>query len=813
MTTSLDIALSGLNAHQQAMTVTSHNIANAATPGYSRQVLDLSTPPAQISAVGQIGRGVEVTDIRRISDQLLTERLRASDIDLGRFTKLDQLLADVELTFAEPGDNGVSAALDRLFASVEDLAGNPEQAALRSGFIQQAEAFTGVLNNLGDQLSGQRTDLMSATRSEVAEVNDMLQQISSLDKEVRRSSLSGRSPNDLLDKRDVLLRELSGHMDIGVRYFDGGASVQVDVNGTVLIAANTALQLGTKVGSDGAIQVVIQPQGKNVPIESGSLGALIEMSGDYLPKIQAQLDEVAAGLIREFNAIHSTGAGPSAGAETFLADRAISLLESGTDLDNEKQIKVDGDQVGISALMLPSFTDSDGNSIARNLTINVYDPATGTAEKSILRYDPGTGATPASRSLDDLVAAVNSGRGGGFSVEPADAGGIDGVQARLLAVNGGFRLQLSAEPGKRLDFSRALDTRPAEQAWTGDAITMSAAAVAGLADQRVVGRVAGAGTQLELVSLDNQGLETVLGTADLTVAGPQLIAGITVTATAPGSYQDGQRFSIDMDRFGTGSASVDREWVAGDAGFTLSGRYTGDHSYDPARPWQMRVVQPGTVGDAINPPIVEFTYYNGSDDARLEQRFAVALDNRYPPGSQVPVAEGVYAVFDTGVLSAGGSGVDIVVDGQPDQAGLLPALGINSLFDGDSIASIAVDDKVADRPERLALGHTRSAGDNQGLLAVGAVRDMAIFNDGQQTIDSFYSAIVSDVAIRIDSNRSLLDNQGAIQLSLQNRRDSVSGVSIDDEVGRLIMQQQAYTASARVIAIQREVIQTLMQLF
>lgn len=812
MSTSLDIALSGLNAHQQAMTVTSHNIANAATPGYSRQVMDLTTPPSQRTPIGQIGRGVVVDDIRRVSNRLLNERLRGSEVDLARFDQLDKLLADVELAFAEPGESGVSAAFDRLFAAVEDLAGNPEQGALRSGFLQQVEAFAGVLNDLDQRLDTQRADLLAATRAAVGEANDTLRQLSELNNEIRSASLSGRSPNDLLDKRDTLLRELSKQMDADVSYFNQGTSIQLDVNGTVLIAANTALQMTTKTASDGAIQVVVDPGGQEVPIRSGSIGALLEMSGDYLPEIQDRLDRIGAGVIREFNALHATGAGPAAGGGAFLSDRRIETQAADVDLDHIDQIKSPGEQVGIAELMLPTFTDADGASVPRNLTINVYDPVAGTAEKAIVRYQPGAGVSPASRSLTDLVAAINSGRGGGFSVEPPRAGGVPGVDARLLAVDGGFRLQLTADPGKRIDFSRSLDTQPAATAWTGDAISMSATAVAGLADERVVGRVTTGGSQLELVTYDDQGLATVLGTADLTVAGTQTVAGVDVTPTVPGTYRDGEQFALDLDRFGTGSASVDREWIDGDAGFTLAGRYTGDHSYDPAQPWRMRVVQAGTVGDRDAPPIVEFTYFTGPDDARVEQRLSLALDDRYPPGSQVPVGEGVYAVFDAGDLTAGGSGVDLMVDGQPDQAGLLPALGINSLFDGDDLASMRVDEVVARNPERLSLGHTRAAGDNHALLGLGAVRDRALFGDGEQTIDEFYQATVSDVAVRVASNRTLLDNQESIKLSLENRRDEVSGVSIDQEVGRLIMQQQAYTASARVVTIQREVIQTLMDL-
>jgi len=813
MTTSLGTALSALTAHTQAMQVTSHNIANAATPGFSKQRADLGTLTPQRSQIGMIGRGVEVDKVRRVFDNLVIDRLRDSNVDLGRYERLGQLLNDAELVFSEPGPTGLSASLDSLFQSVEDLAANPEQGALRAGFVEQLRTFTDTVTSIGSQLDAQRNDLLEAARFEVREVNDLIARISQLNQEVRSATLSGRPPNDLADRRDILLGELAQKMDISVNRNAVGNAVNVEVNGTLLISPTSGLELAVQRGGQGAeIQYVLADGGDAVDIRSGTLGALGEMSDEILPNVIDRMNELVQVIVREFNQIHATGANPFNRTSQVTSDRVIDTALTATDLDStDHELDATG-LTGVPELMLPDFTDANGSVTTRNLTINVTDVDTGVAEKFIVRYDPGSGATAESRSLDDLISAINSGRGGGFSVEPPQHGGIPGITAGIASVDGGVRLQLSAETGKAIDFSRALDTRPADSAWTGGSITLSGTNSA-FADARLMGRIDG--TDLELVTFDSSGVETVHGTFDLTSGSPPAVAGFSATFTAiPGaSYTDGETFTIDLDDNGAGTGSVSQAYVDGDAGFQVRGRYTGDHSYDPSQPWRMRVVQSGTVGSDTSPPIVEFTWYDGDDQARQQNVTSVVLDGDHQPGSPVPIGEGVFVTFDSGDLTVGGGGVDIVIDGQPDQTGLLAGLGINTLLAGSNMQDLEVDRAIRDDPDRLALGHSRAAGDNANLLDIGDIRTRGLFLDGQQRLDDFYLVTVSDIASRIAQTETLRDNQEAVKLSLENRRDDISGVNVDEEVGNLITQQQAYTAAARVVSISRENIQTLMDLF
>jgi flagellar hook-associated protein 1 FlgK len=250
---------------------------------------------------------------------------------------------------------------------------------------------------------------------------------------------------------------------------------------------------------------------------------------------------------------------------------------------------------------------------------------------------------------------------------------------------------------------------------------------------------------------------------------------------------------------------------------TITGRYTGGHPFDPAQPWSMQVVTPGFVGARSttpspgNPPVVQFTFMSGPPGAPIRQTVQKTLDAALPAGAPVEIADGVYAVFSAGVLSKAGASAEFIVDGRGDSAGLLPALGINSLFTGSTAKDLAVDGKIVADPSRLANGRTRSAGDGSTLVEIAALRDARI-GAGGLTLGEGWQTTATAIGIRRQTAERQGDIQASLQKSVESQRESFSGVNIDDEVGLLIQQQQAYSAAARVVTFARENIQTLLDL-
>lgn len=852
MPDSLLIGLSALQTHKRAMEVTSHNLANATTAGYSRQRTDLVAPTPEDSSPGQIGRGVAVDGIRRIIDSLTDERLRASTSEVSRLKALRDTLQNIELSFNEPGENGLSGVTDSLFNVLRDLSNNPESGALRSAAVQELQTWTSTVNDLSQRLARLRDDVRNSIGDQLRAANQISAEIADLNQQIRRQTLAGNSPNDLLDQRDRLVSELSGYLELRVRT-DADGSVRIDAGGVQIVGSDSANQLRAQVREGGGVSI-ITPNGGLLRPQGGSLAAYDELDKDIIPGLIGQLDTLTATVAKRLNALHATGTSQTMQVGTFQASFTVPTAHLGTNLDDLQLVRTTADGAGIPELFLPSFTDAAGNLTERNLTINVRDTVTGVASKYVVRYDPASGSE--SRSLQDLVQAINTGRGGGFSVIPSDAIGIPGVSAKAVAVEGGYQLQLTAGSTKAIDFSPALDLRPGTGSWSGPQVQVSTiAAIPAAVGTRLQFEV----EQVSPSSTDLQIRITSRNPAD----GTSVTHGVVALAGAPGivsvadiggiglgqldidlgagDYRAGDRFVVELSNGGavlmngssiTGPYVQDTVANAADAGFRVTGRYTStlglqdNDGNPPYTTWSMRVISTGsaavgTIGaKATNdpadpqPPVVEFSYWSSAGGVPTLQTVRHTLDEKLPPGTPVQIADGVYAVFDAGTLALTDPGEDVrfAVDGDPDQAGLLPALGIGGIFTGSTAATLRVDQRLVNDPTQLNVGTTRSEGDNSNVLRLVAARGEKLFGNGAFALDDTYNAILSEVGVRIRQSERLNENQANIRAALENQRQQVSGVNIDEEVGMLILQQQAYSAAARVITFARENIQTLLDL-
>ncbi len=817
MPDALVTALSGLSAQQRAMEVTSHNLANAATPGFSRQRVELQSAVPENTRPGQLGRGVQLTAVRRVVDDLLGDRLRAALGEYGRLDRLGSSLRSLELAFNEPGDGGLGKATSDLFAALEDLSSNAESGALRATVAQSLDAWTGNLRALSERLERFDDDLRIALEAEVRELNGITAEIASLNQSIRAQVNVGNNPNDLLDRRDALLERLSESISVNVRRQDDGG-VLVDVDGVGLVGLDAATPLRADVDADGDL-VLRLPNGSALRPAGGRAAGLIEVQATVLAGVEADLDALAATMALAFNRLYSTATSHAMDAPNHLGSIGIAFAQGGTDLDDAALEPAIAGGDGIPTAFRPVFTDASGALIARNLTINVLDTATGVASKHTVRFDPAVGG--GSRSLADLVAAINTGRGGGFSLHPPTAG-IAGLTAQAVAVDGAYRLSLVAAAGRSIDFSPALDVRPAAQAWAGPAFAIAGAgADPAFADTRIGVRASSA-TQLQVFTRDPvSGAETIHGTVTLAAGGAVAIGGITLTIPATaGALRAGDQVALATTVGGAPPAAtaLAPAWGAGDAGFTVSGRYTGALSFDPARPWSARVVTTGVIGakpgtaPPNNPPLVEFTWWDGQPGAEVQRKLQVTLDDSRPAGTPIPIGEGVFAVFGAGSLTTAGHTAAFAPDGQADQAGLLPALGINDALSGSLARDLRLSDSLAADPDRFSVGATRAAGDNSRVRELLGTRSAKLFAGGAFGLDDFYQGVIAGVGTRVQQTQRGLESQSVLRESIEGRKASVSGVNIDEEVGALILQQQAYAASARMITAARENIQTLLDI-
>ncbi|MBV4445931.1 flagellar hook-associated protein FlgK [Clostridium tyrobutyricum] len=219
-------AKSGLFSQQTAINVTSHNIANANTDGYSRQRANMvtTTPytmPSMDGAAGagQLGTGVTVESIQRIRDSFLDYQFRVQNSISGQYSAQDKILSQVENAFHEPTDTSISSLLSGFFTSWQNLSDSSQNA---STVAQQAYQLTNDLNNVSSQLTKIKSDTNTDLKSTIGTVNGYINQLNQLNKQIQSVTIAGQNPNDLMDSRDLILDKLSNEFGISVTETDNG---------------------------------------------------------------------------------------------------------------------------------------------------------------------------------------------------------------------------------------------------------------------------------------------------------------------------------------------------------------------------------------------------------------------------------------------------------------------------------------------------------------------------------------------------------------------------------------------------------------
>ena len=368
---SLHIGASSLYAAQRAAELAAHNVANANTPGYTRQRLEISTAvptpgTAGMRGDGMRGNGVTVLSVDRLRDLMSDMSFRNDAAASGSADARADVLSRVEGVLGSYPD-GAPAALDRLFAAFEQLNRTPQDPAARAGVLSAGREVAASLGGAAAQLDQARADIGERMRASVEEVNVLAAQVADLNLEIADAVNSAQSPNDLLDRRDLALDRLATLTGATVRR---GENSQVDVlvGGAPLVTGTTSRSLavtttpagyGTTFTDDGSPATT-----------GGQLGALGRAANLELPSFTAQLDEVAAALASRFNEVHARGygldgdpaAGPDGGdffsgttAATLqvragLTERGLAASASGSPADGNHALELAGLREGAPSL-------------------------------------------------------------------------------------------------------------------------------------------------------------------------------------------------------------------------------------------------------------------------------------------------------------------------------------------------------------------------------------------------------------------------------------------------------------------------------
>lgn len=297
---SLNTALTALRAAQTGIDTSAHNIANANTPGFTRQRMTITTNTPFQSKVGPIGTGVDVESISRLRDEFLDLRLHTSNSTLGRLEVSADLLSRAEALLNEP-EAGVSTELNELFAAFDELSLHPGDEAVRTTVLSVAETVASRIRTVAASYVSLADDVQTQFEDALTKVNDQLEQAASLNQQIHAiQGASGGVPNDLLDRRDLLIDELSRSLGVTSAY-DQDGSVRISLNGFDLVSGSRANTL--ELQSDGSL---LHPSGQTVA-PGGRVEGLQEFVLTTMPDLQDDLDDFVSDLVTQLNGQHALG--------------------------------------------------------------------------------------------------------------------------------------------------------------------------------------------------------------------------------------------------------------------------------------------------------------------------------------------------------------------------------------------------------------------------------------------------------------------------------------------------------------------------
>lgn len=307
----LGTAITGLMAFQRSLDTTSHNIANVNTEGYSRQRVELGTMPAEYTGAGYVGNGVKIENIARIYDDFVNKQLRSSTSAFGEADKFYAMATQVDNIMADD-DSGLAPMLKSFFNAVNDAASDPTSIPARQAMLSEAEMLNDRFHTIAGRLNSFRDQVNSDLKVSVDEINSLAQEIAELNKQIVAGigRTSGeRFPNDLLDKRDLLLNKLAEQVDVSVVPQDDGAVNVFIGQGQALVLAGRASTMSLVESGFDVNHKDIEINGEQVTrfITGGELGGVLRFRDEILDPAQKQLGIVAAGLTVEFNAQHRQG--------------------------------------------------------------------------------------------------------------------------------------------------------------------------------------------------------------------------------------------------------------------------------------------------------------------------------------------------------------------------------------------------------------------------------------------------------------------------------------------------------------------------
>jgi flagellar hook-associated protein 1 FlgK len=383
------ISISALQAYQTALAVTSNNIANANTPGYAKESIDLTAAVPQTDGSAPIGAGVQVASINRAFSQLAENQLNTSQSSLGQLNSLQNYTGQID-NIVGTSAGGLSTALQNYYNAWSTVANDPTSTAARQALLSQAQSVASAFSSTNTQLQGLNSSINQGIQADVTQINTIGTSIAALNQQIvtATANAGGQPPNDLIDQRDELVSNLSQLVGISTTTDNTGAVNVFIGNGQPLVLNDQATALTTVANQFNASQLEVAStanptQPISSQISSGDLGGLLASRTQAVDPAINQLGQIAIALNQTANAQQNAGldlsgnlganmfsvAGPQAAASSNNSDgttAAVSIANVGALTANNYLLSYQGGAYSLTNAATGSAVAFTGNGTAGN---------------------------------------------------------------------------------------------------------------------------------------------------------------------------------------------------------------------------------------------------------------------------------------------------------------------------------------------------------------------------------------------------------------------------------------------------------------
>jgi flagellar hook-associated protein FlgK len=828
----LSIGSSGVTAYQRALATVSNNIANVNTDGYTRQDVSLAANQPRQIGNSYLGTGTRFDAVQRQYDAFVESNLRNSNSDLE---SQKPLLSYVNRLIDVMGDEsiGLTTAMNLFFESARDLASDPASVVSRSIFLRDADGLAARFRQLAGQFELLDNETRQAVETDVGQVNALTHQLSLMNKQLVNHSDVAKQPSELLDQRDLLLRELSGLIAIKTKF---------EPNGQVLVSVGDTLDQGILVSKTNSRDISVMPSSidsnklefiidaygvpETMPgIYSGKVGGVMSFRDQVLTPATSSLDDLAATLVKEVNTVHQGGvdAEGQLGGDLFgfEAGKPVRAAHMGMLIQDANRVAAAGQFRVI---------DDPLNSGTAQARIQFTTPEF--AGPTALRGDLALAQVPQIASLNLRIEASQ-----GFASLGLIPIGTQDLSLTLQAPGPGQTLQVLSRDGRHLLGSALNETQQ------------------GLLLKTTNGMEAGAtySAQALNASLPDTylGLDIFMG-AKASVSLVQQFNATTGEAQAPlklPATLTGQVFTETSGDLAADALSLNGQLLPALAGpLSLEGVVDWINDATASNPEASRISAAAVDGRLV----LSRPAGNTSDDIRLGLGSGTPADLlRLGFDTTVSIAGGTpddFLVFVTDSAIASGAAYSNAqvtaqfagVEGDLKQSLRASQLQVRFTSDTDyTITDTATGTVLAERrliadpnsatpslsyrglklefstaPKADDLftidGNRDGIGNNETMLRLVALEDQRLMPGGLTITEAYIERVnqVGNVARQAAIAEQALQ---VVYSQAQEARDNISGVSLDEEASALVRFQQAYQANAKVMQTAMALFDTILQ--